>query len=213
MTYRARLEGTSETDSDSLISLIEDWVRGGGASVIVTGILMIVDSHCSVAISSLREPECSTNVAPTRNADNNTTVFVGVAIVFIAIIAIFITVIAALVFRIHQLTAKIKKLAYITHPILHPSLIFAQETQERQISPFPSRLEMPIFPGRSTTITTSSSTAYGIIKKKPAGSDSKGPRAGEEEKCEASSQVCLPRLSPPSQSEEEVYEVIPGENN
>ena len=59
MTYRARLEGTSETDSDSLISLIEDWVRGGGASVIVTGILMTVDSHCSVAISSLSEPECS----------------------------------------------------------------------------------------------------------------------------------------------------------
>ena len=59
MTYRARLEGTSETDSDSLISLIEEWVRGGGASVIVTGILMIVDPHCSVAISSLSEPECS----------------------------------------------------------------------------------------------------------------------------------------------------------
>ena len=59
VTYRARLEGTSETESDSLISLIEDWVRGGGASVIVTGILMTVDSHCSVAISSFSEPECS----------------------------------------------------------------------------------------------------------------------------------------------------------
>ena len=59
MTYRARLEGTSERDSDSLISLIEDWVRGGGASVIVTGILITVDPHCSVAISSLSEPECS----------------------------------------------------------------------------------------------------------------------------------------------------------
>ena len=73
---------------------------------------------------------------------------------------------------------------------------------------------MTLFPGRSTTIPTSTNTAYGIIKKRPAGSDSKGPRAGEEENCEAtSSQVCLPRLSPPSQSEEEVYEVIPGENN
>ena len=64
VTYRARLEGTSETESDSLISLIEDWVRGGGASVIVTGILMTVDSHCSVAISFLSEPECS-NPTPT----------------------------------------------------------------------------------------------------------------------------------------------------
>ena len=59
LTYRARLEGTSETDSGSLVSLIEVWVRGGGASVIVTGVLMTVDSQCSVAISSLSEPECS----------------------------------------------------------------------------------------------------------------------------------------------------------
>ena len=34
-------------------------MRGGGASIIVTGILMTVDSHGSVAISSLNEPECS----------------------------------------------------------------------------------------------------------------------------------------------------------
>ena len=58
VTYRARLEGTSETDSGSLISLIEDWVSGG-ASIIVTGVLMTVDSECSVAISSLSEGECS----------------------------------------------------------------------------------------------------------------------------------------------------------
>ena len=57
VTYRARLEGTSERGSDSLISLIEDWVRGG-PGVIVTGVLMTVDSHCSVAISFLSEREC-----------------------------------------------------------------------------------------------------------------------------------------------------------
>ena len=49
VTYRARLEGTSKTDSGSLISLIEEWVSGG-ASIIVTGVLMTVDSECSVAI-------------------------------------------------------------------------------------------------------------------------------------------------------------------
>ena len=59
LTYRARLEGTSETDSGSLISLIEAWVRGGGASVIVTGVLMTVDSQCSVTISFPSDPECS----------------------------------------------------------------------------------------------------------------------------------------------------------
>ena len=57
LAYRARLEGTSDTDSGSLISLIEEWVRGG-ASVILTGVLMKVDPDCSVAISSLSEEEC-----------------------------------------------------------------------------------------------------------------------------------------------------------
>ena len=57
VTYRARLEGTSERGSDSLISLIEDWVSGG-PGVIVTGVLMTVDPHCSVAISFLSEREC-----------------------------------------------------------------------------------------------------------------------------------------------------------
>ena len=64
VTYRARLEGTSETDSGSLISLIEDWV-GSGTGIIVTGVLMIVDSECSVAISSLTEGECSSIQPPT----------------------------------------------------------------------------------------------------------------------------------------------------
>ena len=56
LTYRARLEGTSETDSGSLISLIEEWVTGGGANVTVTGILMTVDSHCSVYSHLFSQP-------------------------------------------------------------------------------------------------------------------------------------------------------------
>ena len=77
MTYRARLEGTSETDSGSIISLIGEWVTGGGANVTVTGILMTVDSHCSVAISSLsQQPECSppsNNEPPTNSTSTSTT--------------------------------------------------------------------------------------------------------------------------------------------
>ena len=70
VTYRARLEGTSETDSGSLISLIEQWVRGG-ASIIVTGVLMTVDSECSVVISSLSEGECSP-ITPTTSPTTST---------------------------------------------------------------------------------------------------------------------------------------------
>ena len=51
VTYRARLQGTSETDSGSLISLIEKWVHDG-ATIVVIGLLMKVDSKCSVEISS-----------------------------------------------------------------------------------------------------------------------------------------------------------------
>ena len=73
VTYRTRLEGTSETDSGSLISLIEEWVRGG-ASIIVTGVLMTVDSECSVAISSLSEGECQPPITdPTVVSTDSTT--------------------------------------------------------------------------------------------------------------------------------------------
>ena len=58
VTYRARLEGTSETDSGRLISLIEEWVSSG-RNITVAGVLMTVDTECSVVISSLVEEECS----------------------------------------------------------------------------------------------------------------------------------------------------------
>ena len=72
LTYRARLEGTSETDSSSLVSLIEAWVRGGEASLIMTGVQMSLDSSCAVAISSLNEPECSPSHTPTATSSPST---------------------------------------------------------------------------------------------------------------------------------------------
>ena len=68
VTYRARLEGTSETDSGSLISLIEDWVRGGasinitargGANMTGRGLILTVDSECSVRVLSYDKEVCS----------------------------------------------------------------------------------------------------------------------------------------------------------
>ena len=64
VTFRARLGGSFETDSGSLISLLESWVSGG-ATIIVTGVLMTVDAECSVAISSLSEGECSMTTTQT----------------------------------------------------------------------------------------------------------------------------------------------------
>ena len=57
VTYRARLEGTSEVESGRLISLIGQWVADG-SGIIVNGVVMKVDPKCSVAISDLGEEEC-----------------------------------------------------------------------------------------------------------------------------------------------------------
>ena len=93
VTYRARLEGTRETDSDSLISLIEEWVRGG-VSLIVTGVLMTVDPHCSVAISSPDQPECSLATSSSTTAPVSDAVIGGVvAVVIVIVIAVTIAVI------------------------------------------------------------------------------------------------------------------------
>ena len=93
VTYRARLEGTRETDSDSLISLIEEWVRGG-VSLIVTGVLMTVDPHCSVAISSPNQPECSLATSSSTTVPVSDAVIGGVvAVVIVTVIAVTIAVI------------------------------------------------------------------------------------------------------------------------
>ena len=74
--YRARLEGTSQRDSVSLISVIETWVTSG-PSFIVTELLMTVDSQCTVVISSLSDGDCIQTITDTTTSsttpDTNTT--------------------------------------------------------------------------------------------------------------------------------------------
>ena len=102
VTYRARLEGTSETDSGSLISLIEKWVSSR-PSISVTGILMTVDPECPVAISSLSEGESTPPITSScpQSSSGGTAAIIGgfVAIIFILIIAIII-VIAIITFKL-----------------------------------------------------------------------------------------------------------------
>ena len=87
VTFRARLGGSSEIESGSLISLLESWVSGG-ATIIVTGVLMTVDAECSVAISSLSEGECIPDTAmPASSADNTAGVIGGVVVAVLFIIA------------------------------------------------------------------------------------------------------------------------------
>ena len=103
VTYRARLEGTSETDSGSLISLIEEWVRGG-ADIVVTGLLIKVDSQCLVEISSFSEGECSATTDSTTNSAGNSIThggIIGGAVAVILIVALSITFAIVIVVKCH----------------------------------------------------------------------------------------------------------------
>ena len=118
VTYRARLEGTTQADSLYLISLIEDWVESGGASIIVTGVILTVDSQCPVAISSLSEGECSPTIlpppppltaatipqptAPDNTVLHNLTIIIAVVIGLTIIIIIMIVVITITLRKFHR---------------------------------------------------------------------------------------------------------------
>ena len=101
LTYRGRLEGTSERDSLSLVSLIEEWVRGGETSLIVTGVLMTLDPHCSVSISSLDQPQCSPPPSAGSISDEESVpsaIIGGVAtVVVVLIIALTIAIVTIIV--------------------------------------------------------------------------------------------------------------------
>ena len=90
VTYRARLKGTSEISSTTLVSVIEDWVSGG-SSVVVTGVQMTLDSECTVAISSLDEKECQSAVS--TSSSDNVAIIGGIVAAVIAVLIISITVV------------------------------------------------------------------------------------------------------------------------
>ena len=110
VTYRARLEGTSETDSSYFISLIEAWVTMG-TTVTVGGEILTVSPNCPVSIFSLEEELCTaaafnnsdtTSESPSNSTLNNSSIasvwsmhrwaiIGGAAVVFlIAVVALII---------------------------------------------------------------------------------------------------------------------------
>ena len=124
ITYRARIEGNSETNSSHLVSLIEKWVRSGGARIIVTQIQLTVDPHCSVAIPSLTydmeceqmmivmstshvemEPATTMTITPdveSQPSSNNTRIIGGFMAIIIILILIITVVVVAIVIVKHR---------------------------------------------------------------------------------------------------------------
>ena len=112
-TFRARLEGTAETNSSSLISLIEEWVSGG-SNISVNGASLKVDSDCQVAISSFDDGKCEQPTTESNNpgssTDNSAAIIGAVVTVIVTILIIAITVaivvIAAVLYRHRKLSLK-----------------------------------------------------------------------------------------------------------
>ena len=90
VTYRTRLSGTSEQDSASLISLIEDWVATG-PTIRVGGELLKVDKDCSPAISNFTDEECS-SVGTTVSPSDITPAIVGGVVAFVVLLIITLIV-------------------------------------------------------------------------------------------------------------------------
>ena len=127
--YRARLEGTSQRDSGSLISVIETWISSG-PSFIVTELLMTVDSQCTVVILSLSDhgdctqsitdtttssttpntiPDTNSNTTPSSSSSSDSTssdtaAIIGgvVAVVIVIVIVIGVVAIVALIIKSRQ---------------------------------------------------------------------------------------------------------------
>jgi len=117
VTYRARLKGTS---NEKRASLIEEWIFSG-PTIHVRGVLMRVDTQCSVVISDFSEEECSDPSSETHDvttaittadgrreddqSDNTPAIVGGVAaVIIVLIVTVGVTCIAvvALVVRSRQ---------------------------------------------------------------------------------------------------------------
>ena len=103
VTYRARLEGTSETDSGSLIPLIEKWLSSK-SSIVVARVEISIDLECPVAVLSPNDTEgCK---SPTVSATTSQSVLddsgavIGGAVAIILIIALTIVAVSIARLRI-----------------------------------------------------------------------------------------------------------------
>ena len=108
ITYRARLEGTSETDSNHLLSLIDLWTDTK-PSIIVARVQMSVSPECSVAISSLSAsqdcslqatPQTTVQTASSQNVIRNSGAVIGGAVSVILIVAITVVTVSIVSLKI-----------------------------------------------------------------------------------------------------------------
>ena len=97
VTWRARLLATSEVGEDSLSSLLEDWVSGGG-SVVVGGVTLSLVPQCSGQIDQLLQDQDGCQGGGESAGDSTGAVAGGVVSVLVVVSVITAVAIAATVF-------------------------------------------------------------------------------------------------------------------
>lgn len=94
--YRARLSSIPRGSSTDLISLLQEWVTTGTASVTLEYIQLNLDPACSVAIDSFNDPFCPTS-AITLEQPNTPTVAVVESSTLVYIIAALAALLAVVI--------------------------------------------------------------------------------------------------------------------
>ena len=194
----------------------------GGPGVIVTGVLMTVDTQCSVAISSLSEGEClphdpstepratddTTKYGSSQGSTDNTAGIIGgtFATVIVIVVAIVVTIIAIAALKLKNRRPPPSLSLSLSHTHTH--------THTQFISLF--RHEKTLV--GASAIPTSSNSAYEMVHKKTGRHNRPQPVQKE-----GAYEVPLPSLPPPppdqplpplppsseSEETEQVYETIP----
>ena len=99
VTYQARLGGTPEQDSGSLVSLIDSWVSSG-PTILVQGMLMRLGEDCTTTVSDLSSGVCSVFGAQTDTSEcpsTNTGAIVGAVVAVAAVLIIAAIAVATLI--------------------------------------------------------------------------------------------------------------------
>jgi hypothetical protein len=97
VTYRAKLHGTTSTNSNQLISQIEQWTSQG-AAINIQQVLLRVDGSCRVAVSALVDDEClKRNVRSDSSSGNTNIISISVGGVLAAVIIVVVIIVIVIV--------------------------------------------------------------------------------------------------------------------
>ena len=98
VTYQARLGGTPEQDSGSLVSLIDSWVSSG-PTILVQGMFMKLGEDCTTTVSDLSSGVCSAEAQTnTASTTSDVALTVGIAIAAAIVVILMALVVIAIVY-------------------------------------------------------------------------------------------------------------------